>query len=211
MREGVRDVPPKFLQIKQDDKFFSRLLSKESSKGGGAGEASFRVLYYGGAAGSIPFMWESQPGTPKHPSLDNSVPPLTPPPSYQLSPRTMKNMRSHSKPNFLGSLFSRKCTRKTANDKMGSFSSSSSLSYSSSSQSMPSTPMNKSGSRKKNGLTRSTSAVQFQIDDEDEQNEVSPTSTLCFGGGIRFGGGGRPMKKVMKRAFLSISGQGTPN
>ena len=31
---------------------------------------------------SIPFVWESQPGTPKVRFKENSLPPLTPPPSY---------------------------------------------------------------------------------------------------------------------------------
>ncbi|KAA8533995.1 hypothetical protein F0562_031512 [Nyssa sinensis] len=57
MPSAGHDLPQKFLQIKQDDKFFSRLLSKESSKS----ESSFRVLYYGGASGAVPFTWESQP------------------------------------------------------------------------------------------------------------------------------------------------------
>ncbi|ESQ40033.1 hypothetical protein EUTSA_v10014604mg [Eutrema salsugineum] len=44
---------------------------------------SFRIYYYDGAAGSIPFEWESHPGTPKHPSSElPPPPPLTPPPSH---------------------------------------------------------------------------------------------------------------------------------
>jgi len=31
---------------------------------------------------SVPFVWESQPGTPKVRFKENSLPPLTPPPSY---------------------------------------------------------------------------------------------------------------------------------
>ncbi|KAK1409289.1 hypothetical protein QVD17_35815 [Tagetes erecta] len=57
---------------------------QEPRNNGGAGESSFRLLYYGSAsAGSVPFMWESQPGTPKHALAESSLPPLTPPPSYQ--------------------------------------------------------------------------------------------------------------------------------
>ncbi|XP_047340576.1 uncharacterized protein LOC124944270 [Impatiens glandulifera] len=67
---GSNEMPPK-----SNDKLISRV------------EASFRALYYGGASGSIPFTWESIPGTPKRPSnfCDNSnihLPPLSPPPSY---------------------------------------------------------------------------------------------------------------------------------
>lgn len=48
---------------------------------GGHESSSFRVLYYGDAsAGSVPFMWESHPGTPKQPTNEYSLPPLTPPP-----------------------------------------------------------------------------------------------------------------------------------
>ncbi|KAK9068949.1 hypothetical protein SSX86_013065 [Deinandra increscens subsp. villosa] len=68
------------LKIKQDDKFSSKLVSKENS----AANPSFRV-YYGNVPSSVPFTWEIQPGTPKHKFSDNSVPPLTPPPSYYFS------------------------------------------------------------------------------------------------------------------------------
>ncbi|XP_021732662.1 uncharacterized protein LOC110699470 [Chenopodium quinoa] len=60
--------------------------SKENKQSLETGETSFRV-YYGATGATIPFMWESQPGTPKHPIFsknDNIVPPLTPPPSYSL-------------------------------------------------------------------------------------------------------------------------------
>ncbi|KAG6402054.1 hypothetical protein SASPL_138924 [Salvia splendens] len=50
---------------------------------GGGSEAPITVLYYGGAAGSVPFLWESQPGTPKHKLSDGPLPPLTPPPQYR--------------------------------------------------------------------------------------------------------------------------------
>ncbi|CAN8257475.1 unnamed protein product [Cochlearia groenlandica] len=46
---------------------------------------SFRIYYYDGAVGSIPFEWETEPGTPKHSSSSSdipSLPPLTPPPSH---------------------------------------------------------------------------------------------------------------------------------
>ncbi|GAB4827678.1 hypothetical protein Ancab_034564 [Ancistrocladus abbreviatus] len=72
------EIPPKSLEIRQDYKFFSRLLSKERPIA--EAESSFRVYY--GATGAVPFMWESQPGTPKHTLPNASIPPLTPPPSY---------------------------------------------------------------------------------------------------------------------------------
>ncbi|XP_022144087.1 uncharacterized protein LOC111013865, partial [Momordica charantia] len=72
------DYPQKSLQIKQNDKFFSKLLSRESSRA----NSSSRSVYYGGFAGAVPFDWESQPGTPKHRFSDHLTPPLTPPPSF---------------------------------------------------------------------------------------------------------------------------------
>ena len=65
------------LHIKDNGSKLSRLLSKENS----VANPSFRV-YYGGNSGAIPFMWESQPGTPKHTFSEASIPPLAPPPSY---------------------------------------------------------------------------------------------------------------------------------
>ncbi|XP_006645533.2 serine/arginine repetitive matrix protein 2 [Oryza brachyantha] len=59
-------------------KVFSKLLSRESS----VAAPSFRVYYGVASAGSVPFMWESQPGTPKNAICDAVLPPLTPPPSY---------------------------------------------------------------------------------------------------------------------------------
>nr|POE97651.1 hypothetical protein CFP56_48160 [Quercus suber] len=77
MYSGSPELHQKSLQIKQGDKFFSRLLSKESSMA----NPSLRV-YYGEKPGAIPFLWESRPGTPKNTFCDSTLPPLTPPPSY---------------------------------------------------------------------------------------------------------------------------------
>lgn len=42
-----------------------------------------QLYSHGGTTASIPFNWESQPGTPKDRFRDDdAVPPLTPPPSY---------------------------------------------------------------------------------------------------------------------------------
>ncbi|KAF8704879.1 hypothetical protein HU200_031119 [Digitaria exilis] len=69
------------LQLKQEggSKVFSKLFTRESS----AAAPSFRVYYGVASAGSVPFMWESQPGTPKNDAISTAtLPPLTPPPSY---------------------------------------------------------------------------------------------------------------------------------
>ncbi|KAG5060589.1 hypothetical protein AAZX31_01G119700 [Glycine max] len=83
MVNAKTEVPQKsVLSIKQDDKFFCRLLSKESSMA----NPSFRIAL------AVPFVWESEPGTPKHRFSEDTLPPLTPPPSYHFS-----NINSYKK------------------------------------------------------------------------------------------------------------------
>ncbi|KAF5959725.1 hypothetical protein HYC85_000934 [Camellia sinensis] len=177
MLSGGHDHAQKFLQIKQEDKFFSRLLSKESSKA----EPSFRVLYYGGASGAVPFMWESQPGTPKHPLSDPSLPPLTPPPSYQSNPKS-KSKQKISKPSFLSIIFPRITTKK--NHVLPALSSSSvSTSCSSGSYSSSFAPMNNPFIHPRVCLSDQRSTFRFGVDDDDhgDGDARSPNSTLCFG------------------------------
>ncbi|KAG8380944.1 hypothetical protein BUALT_Bualt06G0069200 [Buddleja alternifolia] len=201
----------KMLNVGHDDKLFSRLLSKEKYNSSKQGEASFRVLYYGGAAGSVPFLWESQPGTPKHKFNDNPLPPLTPPPSYQFSPQANLQKKNYSRNSkVFNSIFSRVPSKKSNASPLFSPSSSSSFS---SSYSLPSTPFN---SRKGDFKARSRSAVRFGLDNEDEYEEgkVSPISTLCFG--ARSGSSSRrftdyyPIKSV-KKVVLSIVGHAKVN
>ncbi|KAG2586807.1 uncharacterized serine-rich protein C1E8.05-like [Panicum virgatum] len=68
------------LELKQGgSKVFSKLFTRESSPAA----PSFRVYYGVASAGSVPFLWESQPGTPKNDAVSTAtLPPLTPPPSY---------------------------------------------------------------------------------------------------------------------------------
>ncbi|XP_039001958.1 uncharacterized protein LOC120128330 [Hibiscus syriacus] len=96
------DLPhSKAVGIKQDDKFFSRLSSKEKNS---VGNSSLRV-YYGGVSGSIPFTWESQPRTPKHAfSTTSLIPPLAPPPSYY-SKSNPKSIKKRSRSGLLRALF----------------------------------------------------------------------------------------------------------
>ncbi|KAL5227736.1 hypothetical protein ABZP36_016001 [Zizania latifolia] len=74
-------IPQSPLRIKQDGKFYERLLAKEAS----AANRSFRH-YWAAEPGSVPFDWESQPGTPKDVTrmASGAVPAITPPPSYLL-------------------------------------------------------------------------------------------------------------------------------
>ncbi|KAL6853587.1 hypothetical protein ACP4OV_019616 [Aristida adscensionis] len=75
-------TPQSPLRIKQDGKFYERLLTRESS----AANPSFR--YYWAEPGSVPFVWESQPGTPKDAARTaaGALPAITPPPAYLLRP-----------------------------------------------------------------------------------------------------------------------------
>ncbi|KAK6929546.1 Lateral organ boundaries, LOB [Dillenia turbinata] len=101
----------KSFQIRQDDEFFLRLQSKEST-----GSSSFRLLYYGGASGAVPFLWEIEPGTPKDIFCEDSPPPLTPPPAFQyFNPNTasIHNMKHTTRPKILDTIFPKLSLRKT--------------------------------------------------------------------------------------------------
>ncbi|KAL1213343.1 hypothetical protein V5N11_028243 [Cardamine amara subsp. amara] len=73
---------------KQDTTIFSGKLPSTKQRFSSPATAvsacpSFRIYYYDGAVGAVPFEWESHPGTPKHPSSElPPPPPLTPPPSH---------------------------------------------------------------------------------------------------------------------------------
>ncbi|BAT86495.1 uncharacterized protein HKW66_Vig0060150 [Vigna angularis] len=80
-------------RITKDDRFLSRLMAKEAT----TPNSSSRIFYYGETSVAVPFTWEAQPGTPKHPLSDISLPPLTPPPSYFSNLHSVKGRSS--KPN----------------------------------------------------------------------------------------------------------------
>ncbi|XP_059627914.1 uncharacterized protein LOC132270735 [Cornus florida] len=203
---GRHEHPQNFLQIKQEDKFFNRLLSKERTKP----ESSFRVLYYGGASSAIPFLWESRPGTPKHTLSHTPLPPLTPPPSYQ-STSKMLQIRKPPKSSFLHSIFSWMGSRKShVTPSLSALSSSSISSSCSSSYSSPSTPVNPGVHGFRRCFSHSRAAIHFGIEDNEKQAVGSPTSTLCFGPthGISGEFGGQCSKIKVKKALLSMIGHG---
>lgn len=167
------ELPQKSLPMKQDDKFFSRVLSKESSMA----NPSFKV-YYGGLPGNVPFMWESQPGTPKHKFSEETLPPLTPPPSYYSRNPTKKPFKKHSRSNLLHTLFLKiSLNKKNHLPQSPSSTSSSSSSLFSKSDSSMRVPMNSCGSR----FSSPSSSFDFRGDYEEEGVVGSPTSTFCFG------------------------------
>ncbi|CAI9761902.1 unnamed protein product [Fraxinus pennsylvanica] len=122
---SIPDLEKSF-EIKSDGKFFSRLLSKETSKT----NPSFRV-YYGDVSGTVPFSWETCPGTPKHQSFyDTSlIPPVTPPPYY--STNINKPIKRNSRSRLLHTLLRRINPKKVNQFEMSSSSSSTSWSTSS--------------------------------------------------------------------------------
>ncbi|KAK7340026.1 hypothetical protein VNO77_20718 [Canavalia gladiata] len=167
------EVPQKntILQMKQDDKFFSRLLSKESSMS----KPSFRM------AVAVPFVWESQPGTPKYNLSEDTLPPLTPPPSYYFNSITSnkknKPVKKRSRSSLLLALFPKLNLKKTIPSPSSPSSFSSSWSSSDSSSKVVSEW--KFGRRR---FLSYGSSFDFRGDYEEEgATATSPTSTLCFG------------------------------
>ncbi|RWR79016.1 TPRXL protein [Cinnamomum micranthum f. kanehirae] len=218
MHTRSSDLPQKSFQIKQDDKFYSRLLSKESS----IANSSFRV-YYGVAAGAVPFMWESQPGTPKHPISNTTLPPLTPPPSYYNN--YQKNpTKKHSKSSLLNTVLPRLCMRKahvtpssssSSSSQPLSSSSQSSSYYSLSSSSFPSspssTPSRPSILRRRSRLSIPRLSFSSSMEDDEYPATGSPTSPFCFPSSRETKGGHRRCYSMVgvKNALLSIVGHGS--
>ncbi|PNT71548.1 hypothetical protein BRADI_2g31080v3 [Brachypodium distachyon] len=155
----------------------SRLLSPDLSN------PSFRNYYGVASAGSVPFLWESAPGTPKKDAISSrALPPLTPPPSYYSKAtcrsKSSKKLLSSSsfKPaaSFVHSMFRRSQTMPS-----------------------PSRPKDQSqsvvdqqcSSRRKRLVPSPSPRSSFSSTSrgEDEEGDgaqdgraASPTSTLCF-------------------------------
>uniref|UniRef100_A0A5B7AE99 Uncharacterized protein n=1 Tax=Davidia involucrata TaxID=16924 RepID=A0A5B7AE99_DAVIN len=200
MLSSSPDLPQKSFQIKQDNKVFSRLLSKENSMA----NSSFRV-YYGGVSGAVPFLWESQPGTPKYTFCDTTIPPLTPPPSYYCNNNT-KPKKKNSISKLLHTLFLR-INLKKAHLPSSSLSSSS-WSSSHSSVSVPTTPSKLHG---RSRFLSPRSSFDDRVDEEELRAFGSPNSTSCFNIGRDTNGGlrGGYSVVIMKKALLSMVGCGS--
>ncbi|KAI3666910.1 hypothetical protein L6452_41951 [Arctium lappa] len=191
----------KSLKIKQDDKFFSRLLSKETNP-------SFRV-YYGNVSSAVPFTWEIQPGTPKHKFSDISVPPLTPPPSYYTSNHKPTKTKYYPRSNLLYNLLMNINLIKKGHVASSSPSSSSS-SWTTSSSSFSSSAVSSKGYRSRRRRHFTSFGSSF-----DDHGHVygggSPDSVMCFGINNNkkssSNGGGSYTVVIIKKAFLSIVGR----
>lgn len=183
------DARHEFLQIAPHDKFYSRLISKETSS-----TPSFRV-YYGGASGAVPFLWESRPGTPKNTVTTSTLPPLTPPPSYHFNPKTKNTKKPTPKVNSLMHCILPRLTPKRTR-----------LLPSSSPLSSPS--VSSSGSSSSHHRSR-LSSLQSSFDENELGDEGSPTSTLCsreHQGENSSSLSGCYSMVIMKNALLSIVG-----
>ncbi|KAM0953761.1 hypothetical protein DsansV1_C01g0003381 [Dioscorea sansibarensis] len=179
------EPPKEYLQINQDTKFFNKLLSKETSMT----NPSFRV-YYGVATGAVPFLWESQPGTPKNSIHTPSLPPLTPPPSYHSKLQAKKSNYSKKHSSKHNTLISSILPRLSLRKSHASSSTSSSLSLSSSSMSFSSSSLSPSRSHRSSSL-----------DDDDDSFDGSPAATGMLRGCYSM--------VLMKNALLSIVGHGS--
>lgn len=181
MFSASQDHSQNLIQIKQDDKFFLRLLSKESSMA----NPSLRV-YYGEGAGAVPFMWESRPGTPKCSFNETTLPPLTPPPSSYFNSDKNPNNKKYTRSNLLHILFPKmnmlkKSDRGPSSPSSSSSSSNSSRSSSNFSMVVPITSPKKYHHHARSRFSSRGSSFDSRADYEDaEVIGSSPTSTLWF-------------------------------
>ncbi|XP_062179295.1 uncharacterized protein LOC133883909 [Phragmites australis] len=176
-----------------------RLISTDAS----LSNPSFRVYYGVASAGSVPFMWESAPGTPKNAISDTTLPPLTPPPSYYnnkaaktkfTKSQSSKKLISSSKPaTFVHSILPKLWRSHTMPSRSSSVA-----------------PPSKEGVQcnRRNRLPvspRSSFSSTSRGDDEEDGAASSPTSTLCFRSRHSGGGTGR----LHGLLASVIGGQGT--
>lgn len=152
--------------------------------------------YHAGVSASVPFMWESEPGTPKANFREHGalLSPLTPPPSYFSSnAHTPLASRHNSKPssrtNFLNTVFRKLSAKPTLQPLSPGSSSSSSAS-------------SRETGRGASPIGRLSFDSKADDDDDEEENVESPVSTLFFGRGGATDKGCYPkLVKVFTRDF----------
>lgn len=180
---------PQVMKNNNKDYKLSKLLTKEVSM---SNFSKDQDSYHGGVPVSIPFTWESQPGTPKMRFRENPLPPLTPPPSYFYdSPKkTSIKISNPSKSNLLGTILPKRVTRKTQLPTSSASSSSSSNSSASFSWSL-SSPWSSSYSVQSSAVRPSANfprrceisspRLSFDSRTMGEQDDYeSHVSTFCF-------------------------------
>ncbi|KAG2290583.1 hypothetical protein Bca52824_050187 [Brassica carinata] len=165
----------------------ANVIVKESSQV----NTSSRIYYYDRA--SVPFLWETRPGTPKHFSESFRIPPLTPPPSYYSSGNKLSKART-KQTRSVKTLFNAKHQVSRPSFSWSSTTSSSS----SSSTSFPSLSPRSKTAQRANKCYLSCSRSYVKDEDEEEIGSSSPTSTLCYKRGFRSSIGS------VKRALSSV-------
>ncbi|KAK6163834.1 hypothetical protein DH2020_000698 [Rehmannia glutinosa] len=149
-------------------------------------DTSLDGIYYRESSVGIPFLWESQPGTPKLVRSMESphvvLPPLTPPPSFHSTPISRNPSIKHPKTNLVPIVllpklnFKKKTQFIHQSSSRSSTSSSSSSPWSSSSSSPFGTP---NESKQGRVLSPSRLSSDSRIE-EDEIFESPHVSTWCF-------------------------------
>lgn len=142
---------------------------------------------------SVPFVWESQPGTPKVRSRENSLPPLTPPPSY-LRNATKKPI-TKPKARFFQNIFPKRKSCAPQQNGPTSF-----LSYNSSSSS--SSSLSLSSPRPTSYSVPSSPMVHSREGEEGEDLYEVTSSDMCFGNVRSRGCYSSMFKKVLLGDFM---------
>ncbi|PIN26322.1 hypothetical protein CDL12_00908 [Handroanthus impetiginosus] len=210
------DFHQKSFRINRDDeKLFSRLVSKESSKSNYSSN-SFRVPYYTDVPSAVPFLWETRPGTPKHTfsiDVNFNIPPLTPPPSCHTNVNLNNSSKKHysrsSKLLILRTLLRRMRLKKDISHLPSSPNSLSSPLWSSSSHSSfsdPATTPTNYINRRRRFLSCGSS---FEMD--YDRDEAYCPSRMSSGIGKNNGKAVQSGSSVLivKKAFLSFVGRGS--
>ncbi|KAG7037033.1 hypothetical protein SDJN02_00654, partial [Cucurbita argyrosperma subsp. argyrosperma] len=141
--------------------------------------------YHTGVSATVPFIWESEPGTPKANFRDHGslLSPLTPPPSYFSSPshtpsKHKYNTNPHpSRANFLTSVFKKLSVNKAPLHPLSPGSSSSS------SSTLTSSEGERGRSPRRLSFDSRVDENEHEDEEEEEENFDSPVSTLFFGRG----------------------------
>lgn len=186
MNTNISDVAIKPIKVKpQPHERKSSATSKRLSKQGSISTNSASEVYYGDSNVSVPFRWESSPGTPKiNMGERRPLPPLTPPPSYLSSPARKDNYTNS------GGILHNVLPKINLIRKSPMHSLSVSSSSSSSSSSVSSSPWSSSRSVRSSPCTPEPGAglrkLAFHLrrkdaDEEDVEDEEEHLAKLCFG------------------------------